>query len=202
MVLGAWNWLFGTNCPASTTWLIALRSIELAKAWRTSGLENTCERGPWATFSEMLSYASAVADRSRRLGSAFTWGASVGASRSAISELARLQIDQPYRRVGDGLIDDAVELDGAGVPVTGKALHHDFVLRDALDQLERPGAGKLTGDVVVAQPSHGLRCHHHAGAVCEHGHQRHIGLAQVQQQRMWIRDLHAADRPEFRFPQT
>src|SRR4029077_4768441 len=47
-------------------------------------------------------------------------------------ELARAQVREAHRRIDDRLVDDAVEVDLALVPVTRIPLEDDAVLRDAL----------------------------------------------------------------------
>ena len=85
-------------------------------------------------------------------------------------EPARLQIGQPHRRIGDRQKGDAVEIDRVLVPVVGKALEHDAVLRHPLDEFVGPGA-----DRVIAELGAGfgrLGRHDHAGAVAELRQQR------------------------------
>src|SRR6185503_10479893 len=79
-------------------------------------------------------------------------------------ELPGAQVREAHRRIDDRQVDDAVEMDVALVPVLRKALEHDPVLRDPLDEAERPGAHRLRAELLSGGFG-GLRRHHHARTI-------------------------------------
>ena len=81
-------------------------------------------------------------------------------------------------------------MDRAGIPITGKTIHHDAVLRDALGQRERAGAGQMLRHIAAER----LRRDDHAGAIRQHGDQRRVGLRQMQAHGVGIDHLHRGDR--------
>ena len=108
---------------------------------------------------------------------------------------ARAQVGQTHGRIDDRQVGDLVDEDAVLVPVVGKLLEHDAVLRDALDELVGTGADRLQREL-VARRLGGLGRDHHAGAIGELGEQRREGLLEVELHGQRVDDLDGVDRGE------
>jgi hypothetical protein len=112
-------------------------------------------------------------------------------------ELAGAQVGKADGGVGNGAVDDTVELVLVGFPVPLELVEHDAVVLDALDELVGAGADRLGRDV----GPEALRRQHHAGAVGELGEQRGVRALQLEDQRRSIGRADALDRGELGFAQ-
>ena len=58
-------------------------------------------------------------------------------------ETAGLQVGEPHRQVGDRQKHDPVEMNGILIPIIGKAVQHDAVLRHPLDEFVWSGTDRV-----------------------------------------------------------
>ncbi len=110
-------------------------------------------------------------------------------------EPAGLQVGEPHGRIGDRREHDTVELDEILVPIIGKPIEHDAVLRDTLDKFVGTGADRMVGEITGRLSR--LRRYDHPSAIAEGSQQRRERRFQHQFHGVVVNDLDRGHGTDF-----